>query len=162
MRILVLVSLVALAACGEKEPTEAERQARVDAIEKANEGVAIPIEPEKILYPDIEKNELFGASCAFAPEGGGMGAVLIAMDGVAVMKYGNDIHQFAPDKGVQKGPQIAWTKYDGLQHSLNLGLGQRLGEGDGLATARYEARLTVRDGKDRVVYDAAGEAQCGA
>ena len=34
--------------------------------------------------------------------------------------------------------------------------------GDGIGAARYEARLTVTDPKDRVVYDASGEAQCGA
>ena len=109
MRSVLLVPVALLVAC-ESEPTEAERQARVDAVEKANAGIAIPIEPEKIHYPDIEKNELYGASCAFAPEGSGMGAILLAMDDAAHMKLEGEIVSFAPDKGVQKGPQIAWNQ----------------------------------------------------
>ena len=162
MRQLILIPLVMLAACSEEEPTDEERAARMAEIERINEGVAMPIEPEKILYPDIERAELFGASCAFAPEGGGMAPILLAMEDAAHMKIGGEIVSFAPDAGVRKGPQVAWTKYDGRAASLNLGLGKELGQtGDG-GVVRYEARLTLRDGHDRVVYDAPGEAQCGA
>ncbi len=162
MRLVLLVPLALLAACGEDKPTEAESAERIAEIERVNEGVALPIDPEPILYPDIEQAGLFGASCAFAPEGGGMAPILLAMEDAAHMKIDGEIASFAPDAGVQKGPQIAWTKYDGKAASLNLGLGKELGqEGDG-GVVRYEARLTLRDGKERIVYDAVGEAQCGA
>ena len=162
MRLVLIAPILLLAACSEPELSEAERAARVAEIERVNEGVALPFEPERILYPDIEANDLYGASCAFAPEGGGMAPVLLAMEEAAHMKLRGEMVTFAPDKGTQKGPSLAWTKYDGREHSLNLGLGTETGEGGTIGSTRYEARLTVRDPKDRIVYEAAGHAQCGA
>lgn len=160
---VLFLPVALLTACGGEEPPSAqESAARIAQIEEANRGTAIPVEPEPIRYSDIEANDLFGAGCAFAPAGGGMAPILLAMDDTAHMKIYGQIETFAPDKGTQKGPSLAWTKYDGRQHSLNLGLGQELGQtGDG-GVMRYEARLTMRDGRDRIVYEAAGEAQCGS
>lgn len=155
---LVLLAVPAMLAGCDEPPAGADAAARVAEIERVNEGVAIPVEPERILYPDIEARGLTEPACAFAPEGGGMAPVLLAMEERAVMKIGREIEEFAPDKGVQKGPAVAWTRYDGTEYAITLGLGQaEPAEGGG---TRYEATLELRDGKDRTVYRAAGLAQC--
>lgn len=156
MRTIILPLLALLGACGESPDRSADE--KLAEIEQANEGVAVPVTPEPILYPDIEKNGLTDPACAFAPDGGGMAPILLAMDAKAVMKIGGEIGEFAPDNGVQKGPELAWTKYDGREYSIRFGLGQ---EEPGAASGkRYEASIELRDGKDRTVYQATGYAQC--
>ena len=156
MRIALGLALLALAGCGEgTQETPAEKVAE---IKRANEGVAVPVTPEPIMYPDIEANGLTDPACAFAPDGGGMAPILLAMDAKAVMKIGGEIAEFAPDNGVQKGPELAWTKYDGREYSIRFGLGQE--EVGAVSGKRYESTLELRDGKDRPVYRASGYAQC--
>lgn len=156
MRAMILPLLALLGACGD-EPGMT-RNEKLAEIEQANEGVVVPVTPERILYPDIERYGLTDPACAFAPDGGGMAPIALAMGDRAVMKVGGEIVEFAPDNGVQKGPSLAWTKYDGRAWSLRLGLGQA--EDSPLSGQRYEATLELRDGKDRVVYAAEGYAQC--
>jgi hypothetical protein len=156
MRLAIFLAPLALAGCGEGErETAAEKVAE---IEQANEGTAVPVSPERILYPDIEANGLTDPACAFAPDGGGMAPILLAMDAKAVMKISGEIAEFAPDNGVQKGPELAWSKYDGREYSLRFGLGQE--EPGAVSGKRYEASLELRDGQDRTVYQASGYAQC--
>lgn len=156
MRAMILPLLALLGACG--EPSDRSADEKLAEIEQANEGVAVPVTPEPILYPDIEKNGLTDPACAFAPDGGGMAPILLAMDARAVMKIGGEIAEFAPDNGVQKGPELAWTKYDGREYSIRFGLGQE--ESGAASGKRYEASIELRDGKDRTVYQATGYAQC--
>lgn len=156
MRAMILPALALLAACG--EPPEMSSDEKVAEIEQANRGQAVPVSPDKILYPDIEQHGLTDPACAFAPDGGGMAPIALAMADRAVMKVSGEIIEFAPDNGVQKGPEVAWTKYDGREWSLRFGLGQE--EPGTLSGKRYEASLELRDGKDRTVYQASGYAQC--
>lgn len=156
MRLILAIPIAVLAACGgEPDRSGADKMAE---IERVNEGVAIPAKPETILYPDIEAKGLTDPACAFASDGGGMAPILLAMDKRAVMKFSGEIAEFAPDVGVQRGPSIAWSKYDGREYSIRFGLGQEVG---GAASGkRFEASLELLDGKDREVYRAAGIAQC--
>ncbi|QYU67116.1 hypothetical protein J4558_19475 [Leptolyngbya sp. 15MV] len=160
MRAYLVLPFLLLAGCGEEPVSEEERLARVAEIERVNRGVPLPASPEPIHYPDMEKHELLGASCAFAPDGGGLAPIVLAMDDAAWMKMRGEIEQFAPDPGVQKGPSVAWTKYDGREHSLRLGLGQEIEGATSPTGKRYEATLELRDGRDRTVYEARGFAQC--
>lgn len=156
MRAMILALAGLLAACG--GASEKSGKDKVAEIERANQGEAVPVTPEPILYPDIERHQLTDPACAFAPDGGGMAPVALLMADRAVMKVSGEIVAFAPDNGVQKGPEIAWTKYDGRQWSLRFGLGQE--EAGAPAGKRYEATLELRDGADRTVYRAGGYAQC--
>ncbi|OZA91664.1 MAG: hypothetical protein B7X57_09835 [Erythrobacter sp. 34-65-8] len=157
MRFVLIMAVLAVAGCG-SEADRRDAAAKVAEIEQANEGVAVPLKPEPILYPDIEQHALTDPACAFAPDGGGMAPVLLAMEDRAVMRLSGDIAEFAPDNGVQKGPGVAWTRYDGLAYSIHFGLGTEQPEEPG--GKRYEATLEVRDGADRAVYRASGYAQC--
>lgn len=162
MRAYLIVAVSLLAACSEEPVSEEERQRRVAEIERVNEGVALPVKPEPIMYPDMEEGGLMDPSCAFAPNGGSMAPIALALADSAWMKVRGELVEFAPDPGVQKGPALAWTKYDGREHSLRLGLGQEVDGATSPTGRRFEATLELRDGKDRMVYEAQGFAQCAS
>ena len=72
MRVAVVVFAGLLAAsCAKEEPSPAEQerldQADIAAVQAAQVPPPTPVEPERILYPDIEKHDMFGAGCSFAP-----------------------------------------------------------------------------------------------
>lgn len=165
MRLILLCSALALAACAD-EP-DPEEKARADAAAIAEvEATQVPppeaLAPRPILYPDIERYELFGAGCSFAPKGGGLGAVALAMADEGYMKREGEILRFAADKGSKELPYLARRKYDGRDYSFTLDLDEGEGKQVGMETREFGAKLTVKDGKDRVVYSSDGLAQCGA
>ena len=166
MRHFALVLPLALAACAAEEPTAAEQAARdeakIAAVEQAQEIPPQPITLEPIGYPEIEKHGLFGASCAFAPEGGGLGAHVLAKEDGAYLKLDGQLERLAPDPGSPELPLGARGKYDGKRNSLILDIAQAEGEQSGTETVNYPARLIVRNERDQVVYEANGIAQCGS
>ena len=85
-----LVLALALTACVD-EPTAAEKKAaddraiaQVEAVQKQKPPPQM-LEPQPILFGDIQRYNLFGAGCAFAPEGS-MGAVFLTRVKVAYVK----------------------------------------------------------------------------
>lgn len=164
-RVLLLLTPLLLGACSD-DVTPAE-QARIDAakiaaVERANIVPADPVSPQKILYPDMEANDLFGAGCAFAPDGGGLGAIALTQGEVAYLKLENEIVRFAADKGSAQAPLATWEKYDGKVHSFRLTFGSGEQKASGIDTVDYPAKLTIRNGRDQIVYAADGLAQCRA
>lgn len=165
MRLLLLVGAVALASCGEE--ISSERQAEIDArdialIKKVNRGVAMPIVPEPILYPEIEKYELYGSNCAFAPDGGGLGAIAIAQADDGFMKIDGKLIRFAADVGSTELPSGARAKYSGKEYSFELTLGPAEGKRVAAEAITYQGQLTVRASNGDTVYDQPGEIQCGS
>ncbi|QKG71525.1 hypothetical protein [Erythrobacter mangrovi] len=161
MRRFLFLSLLILGACSDK-PTEEERRAAVAEVEKAQEAPAQAFGPQAILYPDIEKNSLYGAGCSFVPDGGGLGAVALAMAEEGYMKRDGEILRFAADKGSKELPYLAHAQYDGRDYAFVLTLSEVDGEVSGEETINFPASLSVTDSKERVVYQAQGIAQCGA
>jgi len=139
----------------EHKAAEDRAVAQVEAIQKQKPPPQ-PIAPQPILFADIQKLNLFGAGCAFAP-GGSMGAVLLTRDKVAYLKLGERVVRFAADPGSTKLPMGAFSRYTGKEFAASL---TRAGEGgDGV---RFDGRLTVTDPFDQIVYAADGLVQCGA
>lgn len=161
MRKALLLSLVILGACSD-EPTEAERQAAVAEVVQAQEAPPLAFGPQAIGYPDIEKNNLYGAGCSFVPDGGGLGAVALAMAEEGYMKRDGEIMRFAADKGSKELPYLAHGQYDGRDFAFSLTLRDVEGKEAGEEAINYPATLAVTDSKERVVYQAEGIAQCGA
>ena len=111
--------------------------------------------------PDFEKNNLFGAGCAFVPAGGGMGAVLLTREKRAYIKIGAKILSMSSDPGGAKAAMGTWEHYVGDEYSL------RLTHSDASPAIeeellRWPGHLTVEDADKRAVYDSAGEVQCGS
>ena len=161
MRLAIPVAVLALAACS-AEPSEEERQAAVAEVEANQAPAPETLALEGIGYPDIEKNDLYGAGCSFAPDGGGMGAVAIAMAEEGYLKRKGEILTFAADSGSKELPYLARSKYDGKAYSFSLAIDEASGAPRGMETSDYSGELTVEDQYGGVVYQATGIVQCGA
>ena len=165
MRWILGVAVLALAACND-EPTPQEKAAEdaraIAEVEANQEAPPEALSPSPIRYAEIEKYGLYGAGCSFAPEGGGLGAVALAMGDKGYMMRESELLIFAPDMGSDELPYLARRKYDGKDHSFTLDLDEGSAKKTGMETTDYKGQLIVRDGKDRVVYQAKGLVQCGA
>lgn len=165
MRKFVIVGAAALlAACGSER--SAEEQARADeadiaAVQAAQDIPASPVQPQTIGYPDIEKNKLYGAGCAFAPDGG-IAPVALTMPDVGYMKIAQRIERFAPDKGSLELPLGTYGHYDGKEYNFILDIGEGEGTKAGTETTNFPAQLVLKNSRDQVVYQAKGTAQCGS
>lgn len=162
LSIMLLYALTG--ACS--EDISPARQARIDAdkiaaVERANIVPPDPVSPQKIHYPDYETNDLFGAGCAFAAADTGQGAIALTRNEVAYIKLDGKIARLAADKGGAKAPYATWQKYDGRKHTILLEFAHGGGEASGTQTIKYPAQLTIRNGRDQIVYQADGFAQCG-
>ena len=158
--------LILVAGCGEKK-SAAEKRAEDDrAITQVNAAQEVkpppkPIDPQPILFGDIQKFNLFGAGCAFAP-GDSMGAVLLTRDKVAYLLLNARPVRFASDPGSTKLPLGTFSRYVGKELALSLTrTGDEAGPETGEAT-RWAGHVVVTDPYDQVVYQADGQVQCGA
>jgi len=161
---VAMAALLVLAGCG-REPTP-EEQALADArdvamVEAANE-VTPPLEevtPEPILLPDIERYDLYGEACNYAP-GTSLGTRVVAREADAFVKIDGEVHRLAADPGSRELPMHTRTLYNGREYSLRLTMVPQDGaEGE---TTDYEGSVILRDQWGRVVYDGTGLAQCKA
>jgi hypothetical protein len=142
MRHAVLLAILALAACSPVKPAMPQ----------------LALQP--ILYPDITRNKLYGASCNFVPSNGGMGAVFLAQATQAIIKI--DDHVVPIPLAANAGPlaQGAHTRYAGPLYAATLvpvpgGKHTMMG-----AVPVFAAHLTITDAKAQTVYDATGDTQC--
>lgn len=154
--------LALLAGCGENKSAAEKRAGDDHAIAQVNAAQAVkpppkPIEPQPILFGVIQKYDLFGAGCAFAP-GDSMGAVLLTRSKAATMLLDGRPVRFASDPGSTKLPLDTFSRYVGKELALSL---TRSGAGAGEAI-RWAGHLVVTDPYDQVVYEADGQVQCGA
>tara|TARA_B100001167_G_C16735899_1_gene288454 strand:- start:58 stop:543 length:486 start_codon:yes stop_codon:yes gene_type:complete len=161
MRISIVLLALTLVACS-NEPNEQERAAAVAEVEANRIPPPEELQLEPIRYREIEKNELYGTGCSFAPDGGGMSAVALAMAETGHFLRGDKLITLAADKGSPELPYLARRKYDGAAYSMTLDLDEAEGEQSGEETSDYPATLTIRDASEQVVYRKSGIAQCGA
>ncbi len=164
--LLLAISTLALASCGGEKLTP-EEQAAEDArarqmVEEVNNGVVIPIAPQAITYPDIEENELYGVSCAFVPEGGGVAAIMLAMLDKGYMKLDGEMVRLSADKGSVELPYGARSRYFGKEYSVNLALDEDSERQVAAESVNYDGGLTVKDAQGNTVYEMAGAVQCGS
>jgi hypothetical protein len=165
MRWQVAIVAVALASCGDKRSPQdqAVRDAHdVAMVERANQTAIKLIEPQLILYPDIEANQLQGPGCAFAPENG-LGAVLLTRaEGRGYMKLADKVVLFSADAGSAELPMGARSRYLGNGFVLEFAINTLDAGAAGPKLATYSGRLTVHDAERNMVYDKPGSVQCGA
>ena len=161
MRVSIFLLALTLVACS-NEPNEEERAAAVAEVEANRVPPPEELQLEPIRYREIEKNELYGTGCSFAPDGGGMSAVALAMAETGHFLRGDKLITLAADKGSPELPYLARRKYDGAAYSMTLDLDEAEGEQSGEETSDYPATLTIRDASEQVVYRKSGIAQCGA
>jgi hypothetical protein len=103
MRQILFLAGAGLLLAGCSDNPSPDEQAMADErdiamVEQANK--AMPplhmVTPEPILLPDIERYDLLGETCSYAP-GTSLGARVIAREADAFMKIDGDIERFAAD-----------------------------------------------------------------
>ena len=148
MRWIILPVCLALAGCGNEEVMVVEREAG-------------PPTPQRLLYNDIEENQIFGASCTFAPTGGGSGAIAIAMLDGGYIKIEGELLTLVPMIEDQElGPPE--MKFFGDKYAFGLSLDAESERPYGDGGREYDASLLVTATDGTRIYDSAGLAQCGA
>jgi len=165
-RAIMAIALMAISACAE-QPSEEEIAAQAEravAQVKAVNSTAPPIEekiPEAIGYPDIERHDMFGQVCAYAP-GTSLGARVIARETDAFVKVDGEIIRLAADPGARKMPSNTRSLYNGTTYSLRLTI-ESEGREDpvSVGTMLYDGTMYLRDSWDRVIYEGAGLVSCG-
>ncbi|MEO6042246.1 MAG: hypothetical protein ABIP41_10125 [Croceibacterium sp.] len=165
MRRTILVALVALAACKADPPPEqreAEAQHDVAMVEKANDTLPPlePIVPDPLTAADIERYDLLGEACAYAP-GTNLATRVIARPSDAFAKIGKDVERFAADPGSRELPQHSRSLYSSKNYALRLTI-SGAGTPSGQGKTDYEGQVELRDLHGRVVYEGAGLARCGS
>jgi hypothetical protein len=162
MRVHVLMMAALLAGCGD-EPSDEERaieDARdIAAVEAANE-TEPPLKmvtPDPILLPDIERYDLVGEACNYAP-GTSFGVRVIAREADAFMKVDGEVVRLAADPGARELPMNSRSLYTGKDYALRLTMDGAADSGPG----DYEGSVTLRDAYGRVVYEGTGLARCNA
>ena len=154
---LALLAVMVLAGCNEKEPSDEQAIAAVEAAQD-NKPPVQPIVPQAILYPDITQNSLHGTGCAFVAEGGGMGAVLLAQDERAYIKVEGSIVALASDAGSARMPNGSWSRYTGKEYALVIAAqGTAIPASD---ADKFGGTLVISDRFERPVYQASGNFQC--
>jgi hypothetical protein len=161
MRAIILPLSVALASCS-AEPTDEERAAAVAEVEANQTPAPEQLELDAIRYREIEQHDLYGPGCSFAPEGGGLSAVALAMAETGYLLRGGELVTLAADKGSVELPYLARREYDGTSYSMTIDLDEAEGEQAGEEVSDFPATLTIRDANEQVVYRKSGIAQCGA
>ena len=162
---LILCGALLATACAQEEPSAAEKarqdEADIAAVNAAQVPPPSPVEPERIGMPEIEKYDMFGAGCSFAP-GTSIGAIALLQEKRAFMKLEGKIVPFAPDAGSGELPLGVRSKYTAGSWSFVLDLASEEGTQSGIETINYPARFVLRNARDQIVYQANGIAQCGS
>lgn len=167
-RHLSAAALLVLAGCGNE--LTPEEQAMADArdvamVEAAND-VMPPLKavtPDPILVPDIERFDLYGEACNYAP-GTSLGTRVVAREADAFMKIDGEVHRFAADPGSRELPMHTRSLYSGKEYSVRLTIEPPRDAEAGAESGviNYEGSVTLRDRFGRVVYEGVGLAHCKA
>ena len=176
VRVAVLALLVVGGCDGGMSDEEKSLQEERDIamVKEANEQRP-PLEqitPEPLLYPDIERYDLYGEACAYAA-GTSLGTRVFAREADAFMKIGGEVQRFAADPGARQLPMRTRSLYNGRNFALKL---QIEGKGEGPTSPEgqadtaegpppggpggFEGTVTVFDKYGRTVYDGSGPVQC--
>jgi len=164
-QLWILPLALAASACGGDDTSndEAEDARVVQAVRQANAAPPglIEVTPEPLLSPDIERWDLYGQSCAYAP-GTSLGARVIAREGDAFMKIDGNLVRFASDSGSRELPMRTRSVYNGREFSLRLEIEDDDGNGASLKSGpgMYDGTIWLRDQWDRVVYQGSGTVSC--
>jgi hypothetical protein len=152
MRRVLIIPLGLLAAChASPEQKAAENQRDVALVKQANQSLP-PLEevvPEPLTAADIERYDLVGQQCAYAP-GTSLGTLVVAREADAFAKIDGAVERFAADPGSRALPEHSRSLYSSKTYSLRVDL-SGAGTPGANGKAQYEGTVELRDAHGRVV-----------
>ena len=163
MRRFILIAPAFLAGC-HGQPSDhraAENQHEIAQVKAANSALP-PVQeviPEPITDADIQRYDLLGQSCAYAP-GTSLGTLVIAREADAFAKIAGEVERFAADPGSRALPQRSRSLYNSKNYSLRLGITGSPSQTEN-RQADYEGTVELRDPHGRLLYSGTGLARCG-
>lgn len=168
MRLALILIPLALAGCAEEITPEQQKMLddqAVAMVERANaiEPPLAEVVPETIAAAEIDRYDLDGAGCSYAP-GTSLGVRVVARPADAFMKVGDEVLRFAADPGSSELAAGTRSLYNGRTHSMRLEIAAQSeqteqAEGEGEAP-QMEGTITLRDSWERVVYTGTGIVSC--
>ncbi len=165
MRTIVVVMLLALAACGEdpqaKRAADAADVAAVKAVQNRMPPLA-PIQPEPLLAADVARIDATGPGCVVRLGEGLAPPVLVAVGSFGWVKLDGMMLKVAGDSGSDRGPSDTWTRYSSKEATLRVEYPGATAVPTGKAGASSPVTLTMRDAWDRVVYRGEGIQTCSS
>ena len=117
------------------------------------------LDAQPITYMDIEAAKLTGPSCNYA-SGKSMAAVVMALDGEAVMKIGGALKRFTLDPQCDKPDKGARARYLAPGYVLDVVVKEE-SRREQAGKVGFEGSVRLSDGKGRVLYSTEGDVQCG-
>ena len=161
--VLTLVLAAALSGCGdtvtpEEQAIKDERD--IAMVERANASAppVLEVSPEPIGYPELERYDLMGTACNYAP-GTSFGTRVVAREVDAYVKINGKMLRLAADPGARELPAGSRSLYSGKAYSLQLAI---TGHGKPASNGTdYEGTVILRDAWGREVYEGTGLARCG-
>lgn len=161
--VFVLLLTATLSGCGDSVTPEEQaiRDARdIAMVERANASAppVLDVSPEPIGYPELERHDLMGTACNYAP-GTSLGTRVVAREVDAYVKINGEMLRLAADPGARELPAGSRSLYSGKTYSLQLAIA---GEGKPASNGvDYEGTVILRDAWGREVYEGTGLARCG-
>jgi hypothetical protein len=116
------------------------------------------LDAQPITYMDIESAKLTGPSCNYA-SGHSMGAVVMAMNGEAVMKLGGALKRFTLDPQCDKLEKSTGSRYVAPGYILDLAVKSE-SRREQAGTVGFQGSVRLSDGNGRVLYATEGDVQC--
>lgn len=154
-KLLISAALLGWLSACQQEQSDAGMTAGEDSAPQ-------PLDLAPVTFADIERENLFGAGCSFAPAGGGIGALAIAQNDAGYLKINDRVERFEADMNSAELPLGARQRYAGSAYSFKLQIEQVAGEKSGYETVNYPGRLIVRSEAGEVVFESGGVVQCGS
>ncbi|WP_133365237.1 hypothetical protein [Qipengyuania sediminis] len=162
---LVAVCVVALAACAQEEKSPAQQQIdderAIAEVEAAQTPPPDVVAPERITPEERTRFGLSDRGCAFAVNNPEVGAQAILQMNVGYLKFDGRMERFAPDAGSGGGPSGTSTRYDGGRHGIHVQYDMAAAQQTASEQLSVPTRITLQDGRGRIVYVADGIALCG-
>lgn len=162
MRSLAALALLAvMAGCAENDQRERAEPIDYDAMNLEAEGPAWPIKPEALATGELANLGLSGVTC-IVPGENRRENLYAATRKKGIMRLETEILEFAPRPTAILLPYDISDSFDGLIYKVELTIdrGSETEAGPGLLF--YNGQMTVRDARERIVFQHRGRIECGA
>jgi hypothetical protein len=159
MRLVPVIVALALSACGEAPPAQ-DQPVDYDAMNLEAEGPAWPIAPQPVTTGELARLDLSGVTCT-VPGRNHRENLFVATQEKGVMRVDSEILEFAPRPTKNPVAFDISDSFDGLSYRIDLAIDRDSETEAGPGLVFYNGQMTVRDARERIVFEHRGPIECG-